>query len=129
MSEALKPCPFCGAKPHTGLSKVLYDQIHGEPFQNTIIKCPHLCASMQGSDDTVRNRWNDRHTRADLTESRLRQVAEAVWEESVLVAMNAHRGSVGQGDGATVIAGTAHDAAKAIRNIDIDAIVRKVMEG
>lgn len=56
----LKGCPFCGAKPHLGLSKIQHDQLHGDPYQDTIIKCPHLCVEMRGSRDSVFDRWNTR---------------------------------------------------------------------
>lgn len=62
MTEKLKPCPFCGATPHRGLSKVKHDQLHGYSYQDTTIKCPHLCASMEGGLETVVERWNTRAT-------------------------------------------------------------------
>jgi hypothetical protein len=60
MKTVIKPCPFCGAKPHKNLGKVWHDQLHGEKHQDTIIACPHLCASMRGSEDAVIERWNTR---------------------------------------------------------------------
>ena len=63
MSEELKPCPFCGAKPHRQLGKIWHDSLHGDTHQDTVIKCPHLCVTMQGSEDSVVERWN---IRADL---------------------------------------------------------------
>ena len=63
MSEELKPCPFCGAKPHRQLGKIWHDSLHGDAHQDTVIKCPHLWVTMQGSEDSVVERWN---TRADL---------------------------------------------------------------
>ena len=56
----LLPCPFCGATPHRGLGKKKHDQLHGEPYQDTIIKCPHLCAKMEGGKQSVIERWNTR---------------------------------------------------------------------
>jgi len=38
-------CPFCGAKPHYNLGKLTSCQIHGEPQQDHVFKCPHGCAS------------------------------------------------------------------------------------
>lgn len=64
MSELL-PCPFCGAQPHKNLGKVWHDSLHGDRHQDTIIKCPHLCAQMTGSADAVIQRWN---TRAGIAE-------------------------------------------------------------
>jgi len=60
MSEALKRCPFCGARPHKQLGKVWRDQLNGEAHQDTVIKCPHLCAVMSGSERGVIERWNRR---------------------------------------------------------------------
>lgn len=37
---ALLPCPFCGRKPHHGLSKVRYCQLHGDPIQDYRVWCP-----------------------------------------------------------------------------------------
>lgn len=56
----LLPCPFCGATPHWMQAKTEHCQLHGEPYQDAIIRCPHLCASMQGSPDAVATRWNTR---------------------------------------------------------------------
>ena len=36
----LKPCPFCGAQPHHGLSKVMHDGLHGDPYQRFLVWCP-----------------------------------------------------------------------------------------
>lgn len=56
----LLPCPFCGATPHWMQAKIQYCQLHGEPYQDAIIRCSHLCASMQGSPEAVTARWNGR---------------------------------------------------------------------
>lgn len=40
----LLPCPFCNAAPNQGLTKIQYDQLHGEPFQRFEVWCPHHCA-------------------------------------------------------------------------------------
>ncbi len=37
----LPPCPFCGAHPHHGLSKVMYDGLHGDPYQRFQVWCPN----------------------------------------------------------------------------------------
>ena len=36
----LLPCPFCGAQPHHGLSKVMHDGLHGDPYQRFLVWCP-----------------------------------------------------------------------------------------
>ena len=36
----LFPCPFCGAQPHHGLSKVMHDGLHGDPYQRFLVWCP-----------------------------------------------------------------------------------------
>ena len=71
----LLPCPFCGAKPHRNMSKVKHDQLHGEPYQDLIVKCPHLCASMEGGEGTVIELWN---TRAILSDPRVKALVEAL---------------------------------------------------
>jgi hypothetical protein len=60
MSKAL-PCPFCGAKPHHGLTKVQYCQLHGEPFQSFRIHCPHGCAQIvMPNEESALEKWNRR---------------------------------------------------------------------
>ncbi|MBO4228039.1 hypothetical protein GRB70_37455 [Bradyrhizobium neotropicale] len=61
MRESLKPCPFCGATPHRGPTKTRHDQLHGEPFQNYRIWCPHGCASIERpSKELAISAWNTR---------------------------------------------------------------------
>lgn len=79
----LKPCPFCGAKPHRGMGKVWHDALHGDAHQDYIIKCPHLCVTMTGSENGVIDRWN---TRADLppTDAECRRnekVRTLIWDD------------------------------------------------
>ena len=59
-TQDLLRCPFCGATPHQNLGKVWHDQLHGDRHQDHIIKCPHLCVTMSGSDESVRSKWNRR---------------------------------------------------------------------
>lgn len=59
--EALKPCPFCGATPHRGPGKVQHDQLHGEPFQNFSIWCPHSHAKVtRVNAEQAAADWNTR---------------------------------------------------------------------
>jgi len=38
----LKPCPFCGEKPrHADLGRLGHDQLHGDPFQGCVVRCPN----------------------------------------------------------------------------------------
>jgi len=56
------PCPFCGATPHHGLTKVEYCQLHGEPFQRFRINCPRGCAQIVALTEAMaREKWNTRH--------------------------------------------------------------------
>jgi hypothetical protein len=80
MTEELKPCPFCGAKPHKQLGKVWYDALHGEPHQDTVIKCPHLCVKMAGSSDGVAARWNARTPEQIAADPRVKALVELLAE-------------------------------------------------
>ena len=63
MSADLKPCPFCGAKPHRGLGKVQHDQLHGEPFQRAWVRCPSGHASFDCmTEEMAAAAWNTRAT-------------------------------------------------------------------
>jgi hypothetical protein len=44
------PCPFDGATPLQGLTKVRHCQMHGDPFQSWFIRCPHGCAQVDAAD-------------------------------------------------------------------------------
>lgn len=52
-----RPCPFCGATPHHGLGKVQHCQLHGDPFQDFSIWCPHGCAKITRGDGA--RAWKD----------------------------------------------------------------------
>lgn len=66
MSDLL-PCPFCGARPHQNQEKVRRCQLHGEPFQDFTVKCPHGCAQqMRGSRDAAIAAWNRRTPPAEV---------------------------------------------------------------
>jgi len=54
-------CPFCGASPHWMLSKVKYDQLHGDPYQDRIVACPKGHAQIiGGSNESAAAEWNRR---------------------------------------------------------------------
>lgn len=60
-AEGLLPCPFCGATPHRGLTKMQHDQLHGEPFQRYRVWCPHGCANIdQMNEAAAISAWNRR---------------------------------------------------------------------
>lgn len=66
----LKPCPFCGAHPHHGQTKIEYDQLHGEPFQRFRVWCPHDCASKTAVNrDLAIAAWNRRSPDPELAEA------------------------------------------------------------
>lgn len=55
------PCPFCGATPKRGLSKIRYCQLHGDPFQEYLIWCPKGHAKITGVDEAqALQQWNTR---------------------------------------------------------------------
>lgn len=61
IDEGLLPCPFCGATPHRGLTKMQHDQLHGEPFQRYRVWCPHGCANIdQMNEAAAISAWNRR---------------------------------------------------------------------
>jgi len=83
ISEELLPCPFCGAHPHHGLTKVEHDQLHGEPFQRFRVWCPHGCASkLEANRELAVAVWNRR-----AADSRANQAV--VTEEMVEAALSA----------------------------------------
>lgn len=56
-----RPCPFCGATPHHGLTKVEHCQLHGDDFQRYEIWCPHGCARINRvNEQQARIAWNTR---------------------------------------------------------------------
>ena len=57
----LLSCPFCGAHPHHGLTKVEYDQLHGDPFQRGRVWCPKGHASVTSTNLAMaKAEWNKR---------------------------------------------------------------------
>ena len=69
MREKVLPCPFCGAHPHHGLTKIMHCQLHGDPYQNFRIWCPHKCAQVECGDETrAAKKWNTRVIEADRAE-------------------------------------------------------------
>lgn len=64
MTELLS-CPFCGATPHRGLTKVKHCQLHGDPYQDFRIWCPHGCAKVERSEASAIAAWNTRAPTAD----------------------------------------------------------------
>lgn len=60
MSE-LKPCPFSGAKPQHGLTKVRYCQLHGDPLQSYFVGCKCCGSRFEAADkDGAFALWNRR---------------------------------------------------------------------
>ena len=71
--QKLLPCPFCGEKPKMKLSKKMYCQLHGEPYQEDIIYCDNsqcvvrpflsygLSSNPNNRNETI-ERWNTRST-------------------------------------------------------------------
>jgi hypothetical protein len=59
--DALLRCPFCGAHPHHGLTKVEYDQLHGDPFQRGQVWCPKGHARIISTNlKMAKKEWNRR---------------------------------------------------------------------
>lgn len=74
MSIPFKKCPFCGAHPHHGLTKVEFDQLHGDPFQRYRIWCPKGHADVRSVNRELATfEWNHRP-------------GEQGWAEAVLAA-------------------------------------------
>jgi hypothetical protein len=64
-SQELKPCPFCGGRARKELGKRKTCQLHGDPYQDTIIRCPlDNCVRMEGVEAVVIAKWNSRPTPA-----------------------------------------------------------------
>lgn len=56
------PCPFCGATPHRGLSKVKHCQLHGDPYHDYLIWCPKGHAKVVGTTEYFAlTEWNTRY--------------------------------------------------------------------
>lgn len=59
--ELLAGCPFCGATPHRGLTKVRTCQLHGELIRDYRIWCPHGCANIVKPNEALAiAAWNTR---------------------------------------------------------------------
>jgi hypothetical protein len=57
----LKPCPFSGAKPQHGLTKVRYCQLHGDPLQSYFVGCKCCGSRFEAADkDGAFALWNRR---------------------------------------------------------------------
>ena len=67
MDNKLKPCPFCAGYPKQMLAKVQYCSLHGDPYQDFIVKC--CVVEIRESDrETAVEHWNNRpSTREILT--------------------------------------------------------------
>jgi hypothetical protein len=64
-SQELKACPFCGGRARKELGKRKTCQLHGDPYQDTIIRCPlNNCVRMEGAEAVVIAKWNSRPTPA-----------------------------------------------------------------
>jgi hypothetical protein len=62
----LPPCPFCGAHPHHGLSKVMYDGLHGDPYQRFQVWCPNGHARVDKVNrEQAFAAWNTRQPQTD----------------------------------------------------------------
>lgn len=60
-SGQMTACPFCGATPHRGPTKVEYCQLHGDPFQRYRLWCPHGCATiLRQTEAEAIAAWNTR---------------------------------------------------------------------
>lgn len=56
----LLPCPFCGANPHTGLSKTKEHVNSGGKYQYFVIKCPKNHAIVSNTKEFAIKEWNSR---------------------------------------------------------------------
>jgi len=93
---ALLPCPFCGSKPHHGLTKVKHCQLHGDPYQDYEIWCPKHCArAVSCNREQATSKWNTRSTLSTkdrelaAENERLREALEAedaYWSASRVLA-------------------------------------------
>jgi hypothetical protein len=71
----LLPCPFCGAQPHHGLSKVMHDGLHGDPYQRFLVWCPKDHAKVDKVNrEQAFAAWN---TRQPTQSDALREALEA----------------------------------------------------
>lgn len=75
--SAIKPCPFCGALPHSGLDKPQRDQLHGEEYQTFSVWCPAHHARVNGvNKEQAVAAWNTRPYPS------VEKVARALWEQA-----------------------------------------------
>ena len=67
MDNKLKPCPFCAGYPKQMLAKVQYCSLHGDPYQDFIVKCCVVEIRERDREAAVEH-WNNRpSTREILT--------------------------------------------------------------
>lgn len=72
-NAVLEPCPFCRARPHHGLSKVMYDALHGDPYQRFLVWCPKGHAKVDKINrEQAFAAWNTRQpTQSDVLRIKL----------------------------------------------------------
>lgn len=81
---ALLPCPFCERRPHQNLGPTRRCQMHGEPLQDFIIKCPAGCAqAIAPTKELACAKWNRRAPSAEAraAEDAMREAVEAAYRE------------------------------------------------
>jgi hypothetical protein len=59
MNNKLLPCPFCGKKPKFSLGKIMYDQLHGEKYQDILLNCCIVRINTASKDRAIET-WNNR---------------------------------------------------------------------
>jgi hypothetical protein len=82
MTDLPSPCPFCGVRPHQGLTKATRD-MHGDVNQSYRFYCPAGCAQKTAANkDRALLGWN---TRTDIAQARIAAVEleRDCWKEMV----------------------------------------------
>lgn len=60
-NQGLLTCPFCGKMALVELTKIKRCQMHGDPYQNTVIRCAMRCATFEGVTlEIAASQWNRR---------------------------------------------------------------------